>query len=125
MKLTIFKPAVYILAERTPQAEELNIVRLDKTQRREIFQLVILEGQGAKMVNLRIDLIAHFLREDYILIAALEQIDTVQISVLMEHNLIHIKLIEVGVKQGHNTRGQLHHILYLPFIFYIYYNIFL
>ena len=50
------------------------------------------------MVNLCIDFLYHFLGEHYILVAALEDVGAVEVGVLMEHDLIHIELVEVSVK---------------------------
>ena len=61
----------------------------------QIFQLVLLEAKLAKMIDLRVDLLHHFLGEDDALVSALEIIFPAKIGVLMEDHLIHIELIEV------------------------------
>jgi hypothetical protein len=88
-----------------PQTEELYIVGLNEAKGRQIVKLFIGEVQGAEVINLSIDFFTHFLCKSNALVAALEQIYTVQVGVLMEHYLVHVKLIEVGIKQGHDTRG--------------------
>jgi hypothetical protein len=110
------KPAVYISAERAPETKELNVVLLDKAKSGKIVELLVAEGERAKMVNLCIDFLTHFLGKLHTAIAALEDILTVEISVLMEHHLVHIKLIEVSIKQRYDARREFHHSFYSFFL---------
>jgi hypothetical protein len=88
-----------ISAEGSPKTEELNIVGLDKTEGAKIFKLFIGEGESAEVVNLCIDFLNHFIGKFHIIVATLEDILAVDISMLVEHYLVHIKFIEVSIKK--------------------------
>jgi hypothetical protein len=89
---------MHISTKRSPKTEKFNIVRLNKTERTEILKLFISERESAEVVNLCIDFFHHFLGEYYILVAALEDVGAVEVSVFVEHNLVHIELIKVSVE---------------------------
>jgi hypothetical protein len=82
-----------VIAERVPKAQKLHVVILQEANGTEIFQLVLLEAKLAKMIDLRVDLLHHFLGEDDALVSALEIIFPAKIGVLMEDHLIHIEFI--------------------------------
>jgi hypothetical protein len=82
-----------VIAERVPKAQKLHVVILQEANGTEIFQLVLLEAKLAKMIDLCVDLLHHFLGEDDALVSALEIIFPAKISVLMEDHLIHIEFI--------------------------------
>jgi hypothetical protein len=105
MKLAAFEVAVDISAEGSPKTKKLDIVGLDEAKRTKIVQLLLRKSKRAKMVNLCVDFVAHFFGKYHVLVAAFKQIYSVEVSVLVEHYLVHIELIEVGVKQRHNARG--------------------
>jgi hypothetical protein len=113
------KPALDISTERAPEAKKLYIVGLDETQRTEIVEFLFGKSQSAEVVNLCIDFIAHCLGKYHILVAALEDIFSVEVGVFVEHHLVHIELIEVSIKQRYDARGKFHHNLLLPFLFSI------
>jgi hypothetical protein len=50
------------------------------------------------VVNLCIDFLYHLLCKYYILVAALEDVGAVEVGVFVEHNLVHIELVEVSVE---------------------------
>jgi hypothetical protein len=112
-------PTLYIAAERSPKTEKFDIVALDKTERTEIVEFFVGEGESAKVVNLCIDFLNHFVGKIHTLIAALEDILAVEVGMLVKHYLIHIELVEVGIKKRYDTRGEFHHNLLLPFLFSI------
>ena len=103
-RLVAYDIAIDIATEGSPKTEELNIVGLDKTERAEISQLFIGKGESAKMVYLCVDFITHRGREFHVLIATLEEVFAIEVSVLVKHYLTHCKFIEVSVKQGYYTR---------------------
>jgi hypothetical protein len=82
-----------------PQAQELNVVRLDETDRAEIFELVLPETERAQVIYLRVYLLSHLLRENDALVPAFEVILTAKIGVLVENDLIHIEFIQVRVEK--------------------------
>ena len=98
----------HIVTNRTPQTEKLNVVRLDKTNATEIIQLILLEGQRAKVVNLLTDFLNHLIRKPHAIISALEVILSRQVSVLVKDGLLHRQLIEVRVKQRIDNRLKFH-----------------
>jgi hypothetical protein len=57
------------------------------------------------MVDLCIDFIYHFFGENYAFVAALEKIYTIEVSVLVEHYLVHRELVEVCVEERYYNRG--------------------
>jgi hypothetical protein len=99
-----YEIAIDVSTKRSPKTEELNIVRLDETERAKISQLFIGESECAEMVYLCIDFIAHRGRKFHVLVATFEEIFSVEIGVLVEHYLSHCKFVKVGVKKRHNTR---------------------
>jgi hypothetical protein len=105
VKLAAFEVAVDISAEGSPQTKELNIVGLDEAKRTKIVQFFLGKSKCAEMVNLCVDFFAHLCRELDILITAFKQIYSVEIGVFVEHYLVHIEFIEVGIKQRYDTRG--------------------
>jgi hypothetical protein len=105
-----------VSAQRAPEAKKFNIVALNKAKGAQIIQLLVLESESAEVVNLSINLVAHRLGELYTLIAALEDVLAVEVGVLVEHHLVHIKLIEVGIKQRYDTGREFHHRFYSFFL---------
>jgi hypothetical protein len=99
------KIAVDISTKRSPQTKKFDIVRLDEAKRAKIVQFFLGKSKCAKMVYLCVDFIAHLHCELDILIAAFEQIYSVEIGMLVEHYLVHIEFIKVCIKQRYNTRG--------------------
>jgi hypothetical protein len=116
VEFSTIKPAVYVSAERAPETKELDIVLLDKAKSSKIVKLLVAEGESAKMVNLCIDFLAHFLSKLHSAIATLEDILAVEVSVLVKHHLVHIKLIEVSIKQRYDARREFHHSFYSFFL---------
>jgi hypothetical protein len=57
------------------------------------------------MVYLSVDFVYHFLCEVDVFITALEYIFAVEIGVLVEHYLVHIELIKVGIQKRYYARG--------------------
>ena len=109
--------AFNILADRMPEAQELNIIGLNDAERAEVVQFFVCKAKSAEVVDLGVYLIYHFLSKYYILISTLKKVNTIKICVLMEHYLIHIKLIEVGVEKRYNNRAKFHHFNLIPFVF--------
>jgi hypothetical protein len=105
MKFAAFKVAVDISAERPPKTKEFDIVRLDETKRAKVIEFLLRKSKRAEVVNLCVDFVAHLLSKLHIAIAALKQIYSVEIGVFVEHYLVHIELVEVGIKQRYDTRG--------------------
>jgi hypothetical protein len=92
------KMTLYISTKWTPKTKELNIVMLDEAKRTKVIKFFICESECTEVINLCIDFIAHLRSEYYIFVATFEEIDTFKISVLMEHYLVHRKLVEVSIK---------------------------
>ena len=97
--------AMYIAAERSPKTKKLNIVRLDKTKRVQIIKLLVSERESAEVVDLGIDFLNHFISKSNTFISAFEDVDTIEVGVFVEHDLVHIELVEVSIEEGYNARG--------------------
>jgi hypothetical protein len=116
---------VYIAAEGSPKTKELNIVILDKAKRIEIIKLFIGESESTEVVDLGVNLLNHFISKHNAFVTALEDVYAVKVGVLMEHNLVHIELVEVSVKEGYNAGSEFHHNILPSFFFlHIYYSVF-
>ena len=63
------------------------------------------------MIDLFLYLMYHFGGKHHILIAALEEILSAEIGVLVEYDLIHIEFVQVGIKKRYNNRVELHNVL--------------
>jgi hypothetical protein len=50
------------------------------------------------MVDLGVDFLNHFIGKLDILISTFEDVDAIEVGVFVEHHLVHIELVEVGVK---------------------------
>jgi hypothetical protein len=118
VEFSAIKPAVYVSAERAPETKELDIVLLDKAKSSKIVKLLVAEGESAKMVNLCIDFLAHFLSKLHSAIATLEDILAVEVSVLVKHHLVHIEFVKVGIQQGNDTGREFHHSFFIPSFFH-------
>ena len=60
------------------------------------------------MVHLLPDLLGHLGRKHDALVAAFEIILAAEVGMLMEDDLVHVELIQVGIKQGNDDRFELH-----------------
>ena len=77
LKLTVaVKLSSNVVADRSPQSQELNVVVLDKAYGAEIVQLFFLECERAEVVDLVVYLLHHFGSENNVLVAALEVVLT-------------------------------------------------
>ena len=99
---------LHIIADGSPQPQELHIVPLDEADGAKVIQLLPGEGEGAQVVDLGIDLLEHFLCENNALVAAAEIILAAQVGVLVEDHLIHVELVQIRIQQGQNNGLELH-----------------
>jgi hypothetical protein len=85
--------AIDVIADRMVEAEEFDIVVFDETDGTEVIELILFEAQGAKMIDLGVDLLDDLRREDDAFATAFEVVFPHQVGVLMEDDLIHVEFI--------------------------------
>ena len=67
-----------------------------------------MEAECAEVVYLIVYFLHHFGCENHVLAAALEEILSAQVCVLVENDLIHIEFVKVGIEKRNDDRFKFH-----------------